>query len=351
MDVDDRFLTLLTPEGEFLKARKQKQDYFIGEEIVFFPIIENKKNKSLFFNFFPGKALTAATAAVFIASATFIPFYNSNQVYAYMSIDVNPSIELAVNDDLEVIELEAFNPEGKQIISEIKDWKKRNVTTVTSDILAEIKEQGFFQNHDKVVISTVNSEKKELKVEKKLEANIEEIEEKIEQENLQLTVVHATKEERKAAHDQGVTIGAYKATHREVNKKVEDKKKKTEVNPNNNKKDSNKIDGKSNKNNLNDKKNDHDKNEEKKENRKNHDQIKKNENKIREKGKEKKKKDEEETKKKINALPLKNKNRDKLDNNDDDKDNESLYKDVSKKGKNKKNYNHKKQNKNKNKND
>jgi hypothetical protein len=223
MEVNERFLTLLTPEGEFLRARKQKQDYFIGEEIDFFPLSENKMKKSLFFNLTTGKALSAAACAVIIAAASFIPFNNSNDVYAYMSIDVNPSIELAVNDELEVIELEAYNVEGKKILSEIKDWEHKEVSVVTTNIIEEIKEQGFFENHDKVVISTVYDDKKELKVEQKLEADIAQIEEKIEKENLQLTVVKATKQERKAAHKQGISTGVYKEKHQKVEEKVKEK--------------------------------------------------------------------------------------------------------------------------------
>jgi hypothetical protein len=36
MEIDDEFLTLMTPEGEFLHARRQNQPYAIGEEIHFF---------------------------------------------------------------------------------------------------------------------------------------------------------------------------------------------------------------------------------------------------------------------------------------------------------------------------
>jgi hypothetical protein len=223
MEVDERFLTLLTPEGEFLRARKQKQDYLIGEEIDFFPFSENKKKKSLFFNLSPGKALPAAACAVIIAAASFIPFNNSDDVYAYMSIDVNPSIELAVNNELEVIDLEAYNVEGKNILSEIKDWEHQEVSVVTTNIIEEIREQGFFENHDKVVISTVYDDKKELKVKQQLEANIAEIEEKIEKENLQLTVVKATKQERKAAHKEGISTGVYKEKHQKAEEKVKEK--------------------------------------------------------------------------------------------------------------------------------
>lgn len=219
MNVDERFLTLLTPEGEFLKARKQKQDYLIGQEIDFFPVSDIEKKKSSFFNFLPGKALPAAACAVIVAAASFITFNNSDEVYAYMSIDVNPSIELAVNDDLEVLKMEAYNNEGKQIISELKNWKHQEVSLVTSNIIEEIKEQGYFQNHDEVIISTVYDDKKEIKVEKKLEANIEQIEEKVKKENIHLTVVQGTKKDRTAAHKQGVTTGVFKEKQLKEEKK------------------------------------------------------------------------------------------------------------------------------------
>ena len=38
MEVHKRFLTFLTPQGEFLRARNLKENYQIGQEIVFFPI-------------------------------------------------------------------------------------------------------------------------------------------------------------------------------------------------------------------------------------------------------------------------------------------------------------------------
>lgn len=230
MEIDERFLTLLTPEGEFLKARKQAQDYLIGEEIHFFPINEAEKKKFFFSNFSFAKALPAAAIALMVAGATFIPFYNDNDVYAYMSIDVNPSIELAVNDQLEVVDLEAYNPEGEQIVANIKDWKHTEVSVVTTEIIEEIKNQGFFKENDQVVISTVLDEDGEEKVEEKLEANLKQLEEKIEKENVELTVVQGTKQERKAAVKQGVTTGTYKEKTKKAQiepeeKEVEKKKK------------------------------------------------------------------------------------------------------------------------------
>ncbi|MFD2443285.1 anti-sigma factor domain-containing protein [Bacillus sp. CGMCC 1.16607] len=234
MEVDERFLTLLTPEGEFLRARKQKQDYLIGQEIDFFPIQEVVK-KTSWYHTLSRKSVAAAVFAIMIASAAFLPIYGDHDVYAYMSIDVNPSIELAINDELEVIHLDAYNHEGEQIISKLSKWKNQDVSVVTNEIIKEIKDQGFFQDHQEVVISTVYKEKKKENVTKKLEANIEEIEETIEKDNLHLTVIQGTKEERKAAHKIGVTTGKLKEEQSKTKKEENNKIEKKPLNKDNNK--------------------------------------------------------------------------------------------------------------------
>jgi hypothetical protein len=228
MEIDERFLTLLTPEGEFLKARKQAQDYSIGEEIHFFPITEAEKKRFFFSKFSFGKALPAAALALIVAGATLIPFNTNDEVYAYMSIDVNPSIELAVNDELEVVDVEAYNPEGEQILANIKDWNHTEVSVVTTNIIKEIKKQGFLEENNQVVISTVLEEDKEKKVEEKLEANLHQIEEKIEKENVEMTVISGTKQERKAAVKQGVTTGIYKEKTKKAEIKLDEEVEKKE---------------------------------------------------------------------------------------------------------------------------
>ena len=53
MEINKRFLTVLTPEGEFLRARNLKENYQIGQEIDFFPLEQRKRvndSPSHFFN-------------------------------------------------------------------------------------------------------------------------------------------------------------------------------------------------------------------------------------------------------------------------------------------------------------
>ncbi|WLR53723.1 anti-sigma factor domain-containing protein [Mesobacillus subterraneus] len=230
LEINDFYLTLLTPEGEFLRARKLQQDYQVGEEIHFFPetltVKKKRFNLSLLNSF---KARSIALAAIFMLAMTaLVPAYQNGQVYAYMSIDVNPSIELAVNDDLKVLRMKGYNPEGEEIIAELKDWKKKDAALVAEMIIEEIKDEGFFKQKNDVVISTVHNKKSKESVDQKLEKKISEIKKSTQIEKLNIKVMEATVEDREKAQKQGVTTGVYKEKQKDTAKPAEKEQAKPE---------------------------------------------------------------------------------------------------------------------------
>ncbi|WP_423801551.1 anti-sigma factor domain-containing protein [Neobacillus sp. SAB-20_R2A] len=236
MEMDDFFLTLLTPEGEFLRAKRLKQSYSIGEEITFYPV--EGKNQLRYLSSIKKvakmKTVWAAAAAVLLFSGSFIPMYQNNKAYAYMSIDVNPSIELGINKKMQVVELTGYNPEGKKIISHLDDWEKQDVTKVTEEILSEIGKEGYFKTNKHVIISTVPTSQMEKKEEQKLETDIKEITKVVSEQQLAYTVLSGTEKDLETAHEKGVTAGKYKAVNNPVAKeKVENnwKKYKNHNNP------------------------------------------------------------------------------------------------------------------------
>jgi hypothetical protein len=217
LEINDLYLTLLTPEGEFLRARKLQQDYQVGEEIDFFPEMAAAKRKSFNHSFVNGfKARTIGlAAALMLVMGGLLPVYNSGQVYAYMSIDVNPSIEMAVSEELKVLRIKGYNPEGKEIIKEIADWKKKDAAVVAEMILDKIEEKGFFKEKNDVVIATVHNGKVKETVDRKLDQKISELKKATQEENLEFKVMEATSKERDDARKKGLTPGVYKEKQNE----------------------------------------------------------------------------------------------------------------------------------------
>ncbi|MBM7654197.1 anti-sigma-I factor RsgI family protein [Neobacillus cucumis] len=209
MEIGDAYLTLLTPEGEFLRSKKQNQIYNIGQEINFLPHVNVQKRKSLSLlkNIFVARPVWAVLAALFIILGSFIPIYKDNKAYAYMSIDSNSSIELGVNKNMQVVELTGLNREGKATISELGEWKKEDVTKVTQEILAKINPT---ENKQPVIISTVATKEQDEQSKKKLQMDINEIKAVASRKEIDLRVIKATKEERKKARNLGISTGKYK---------------------------------------------------------------------------------------------------------------------------------------------
>lgn len=223
MEVDKRFLTVLTPEGEFLRARNDSSYYQIGQEITFIPVTQEVKKKAAFLTFFRGKFFLPAAAAFMLAFLFFIPFYQNNQVYAYLSIDINPSIELGINKKYEVIELKSYNADGEKIINQIHDWKHKEIDNVVEHLVGEIKKQGYMKNNKKLVVATVYAQEEHPEKDEQLKQEMKQITELVTTENLDLTVVEGTQTEREKAMTEGLTTGLYKE------KKLKEQKAKSEA--------------------------------------------------------------------------------------------------------------------------
>ncbi|MGG1680012.1 anti-sigma factor domain-containing protein [Neobacillus sp. NRS-1170] len=214
MKIDNGFLTLLTPEGEFLRARKQDQAYSIGEEIHFFPIESSRTDKSFHGakNILRQKSVWAAAMAfIIILGGAIIPMFQNDKAYAYMSIDVNPSIELGINKKMQVVEITGYNKEGKKVISELDDWENQNVSDVTKAILAEMKDEGYLNKNEKIILSTVRTKQLAKDAEEKLQKNIKEIKSAIKKQQLKPTYITETEETREIALKEGKTTGKYKS--------------------------------------------------------------------------------------------------------------------------------------------
>ncbi|WP_336862754.1 anti-sigma factor domain-containing protein [Peribacillus frigoritolerans] len=223
LSVNKRFVTLLTPEGEFLKTKRQEREYEVGEEITFSPA--KQKFTLAFSNIHSSFKKTAvlSIASTFLILFSILPSYFSGPVSAYMTIDVNPSIELEIDDDLEVLKLTGLNEDGKLVIGQLKDWKGKDIKAVTNRIVETTKRLGYLKGNKQIVVSTTLMEKN-----KELDKNLkEEIKEISEQDNVSKTkmkVIQATKSDRKQAREQGISTGKY------LEKKLNEDKDKIKVN-------------------------------------------------------------------------------------------------------------------------
>ncbi|MFC3883367.1 anti-sigma factor domain-containing protein [Bacillus songklensis] len=209
MEITEDYVTMLTPEGEFLRARHEQRPYELGEETLFFPLMHEQTLTS------PAKIKRRSwrlPMVSFVAAAalllSFIPYYMQQQVYAYMSIDINPSLELGVNRQLEVVEVQTFNEEAKALIKSIKDWDHKPVQEVTSQILKASEQQGYLKREKEVFVATVfKREKREYK--EQLLADIQTVTKEWGQKDYKIEIVKSSLDVRGKAEKMGVSTGTW----------------------------------------------------------------------------------------------------------------------------------------------
>nr|WP_263328241.1 anti-sigma factor domain-containing protein [Neobacillus sp. Marseille-Q6967] len=231
MEVNDSYLTLLTPDGEFLKAQKQDIPYSVGDEIHFFSLTaHNSSNRSFHFRkMFNIKTVWLSIASLLLCFGSFIPIYQSHKTYAYMSIDADTSIELGLNKQMQVVELTGFNNQTEKVISELDDWEKKDVTKLAPVLLEQLKDKGLINESELVILSTVKTKELDDIAKAKLEKSINEIKQTVDHPKLEVNTYVTTKEEIMKAHDSGVSVGKY---YEELNNSADKKDKKHKENSN-----------------------------------------------------------------------------------------------------------------------
>jgi hypothetical protein len=148
MSIHKQHAVVMTADGQFLQAPIQGKPE-IGEEIVF---EEEYKNPRTI------KAAYWYTGAAAVVLLVFLPLLffmqqDSHHVVAYVSMDINPSVELGVDKNDKVRELRAINEDGELIIEGL-NYKGVDVETVAASILERAKGSHYLDTPNKNIFIT-----------------------------------------------------------------------------------------------------------------------------------------------------------------------------------------------------
>lgn len=149
--------SILLSNGKFYKI-KNKGTMKEGEKIMVNAedIIMEKRKK----NFGINKYIGIAVAVALIFGVVFTSLDFGNQAYAVATVDINPSVELELNKDYEVIKMIALNKDGETL----KDLKVKGmeIEDAIELIVDEAEKKGFIKDEEDpyVLVTTVVVDKK-----------------------------------------------------------------------------------------------------------------------------------------------------------------------------------------------
>ncbi|UJF25907.1 hypothetical protein [Planococcus sp. 107-1] len=189
----DRSVFILK-DGRFVEGRPA-DEAAVGEEAYFFPKVKKAKSRV-------GMMLAPAVLAAAILMLVLSTVLPSNEAYAYVQIEVNPSIEMGIDENFRVVSLRELNKDGLEVISKIKDWENLSVDEVLEKaILLSLRE-----STEEVTITTVvtGDEKESLA---DLEAAVLAVSAKVAKEKLEVHLKEASPEQWRKSIKENVPVG------------------------------------------------------------------------------------------------------------------------------------------------
>ena len=144
MEIHRNYTIVLTRDGSFEKAIIADKDAVVGEEVKFEPYV-NRKFLLIDMDNKRSLAMKVFSIAALVAIFLFSTFYlvGENRTYAYVTIDINPSIELEVNKSLQVQNITAINADAEKLLQSLSDYKQEDLQTVIDEIMRKSKKQNM----------------------------------------------------------------------------------------------------------------------------------------------------------------------------------------------------------------
>ncbi|WNB92907.1 hypothetical protein [Bacillus sp. NEB1478] len=207
IEINNKKATLLMKDGTFVTVKIPKgKRPLVGKEYQtsYFSF----KKRSLFA--LPSLSLSVAVLVAFVFLSGIIPIGSQSAAAAYVSFDINPSLEVGVNDEMKVVELSAFNKEAKQLIKKhhLSIDEHPSFQVFANQLINAYEAEGYMKSDHSMLITTVSSEKGNGKTEAELDQAVNSIvKQAVIKYPVAITVTETNRDTRKKAAQLGVSSG------------------------------------------------------------------------------------------------------------------------------------------------
>ncbi len=143
------YCVLLCEDGTFKNVPRQKGEVpLLGNSFSY----KEQKRTGVFATSLKGISVLAMAAVLFIA-VLLSGVTKSQAEYAYVvAIDINPSIELHLDEDFEVVEVVPLNEDGEKIVALIN--VEGDLYRITKSIISESINQGYLTSNEAGAVNT-----------------------------------------------------------------------------------------------------------------------------------------------------------------------------------------------------
>lgn len=211
MELSESSIIVMNSEGRFDKLPRGTRSCELGEEILYSPV----KRRLQVPQMAVVSALAAAIVVCFVLVTTLSGGVPGNSVVAYVTIDINPSVEIGIDNNEIVRDLHGLNTDGEDLIQALV-FEGKSLEDVTSDILDKAEQGALAKGEGDIIISstvvgaktTVSDEAIATKLKAQVNKHIEDSHPD-QVKNYEVQAFAAPQEIRQEAKASGVSAGKY----------------------------------------------------------------------------------------------------------------------------------------------
>lgn len=207
MEVKKNYAIALNDEGVMEKIIS-KQSMEVGQKIFYFEedIVKTTSDKSYRYNNF--LKTFGSIAALFLLVFTFFQTIKTEDAYAIVSLDINPSIQIEVDSKQMIIEVEGVNADGKNI--DFTDIKDVPLNEGIQKIKEKLIEKKYLDTNKEVLVGFAFVKNED---NSSYEKNIQDaIKSTFKPGEITVTYVKGDKEAVEEAKRKGISLGRYEAS-------------------------------------------------------------------------------------------------------------------------------------------
>ncbi len=161
MERHRHYMIVMDKDGMFHKAEPVASAE-VGAEVEYKPLQNGRFHHFLL----TGRhtKIAVMTVLVMLISFPLYAWFDGDKVYAYVNVDINPSVEMEVDEAMKVKSIRPLNEDAEQILDELgSSWINKTVEEVTALVIDQGKKDEMIDGGNVVIIgvSYLNGQKKE----------------------------------------------------------------------------------------------------------------------------------------------------------------------------------------------
>lgn len=233
LELNKKKALVMTDACDFVYIQRQPE-MIVGQQIKFNKSEITKANK----NYVRYLALVASVFIIALCSVFYMQIFVPNTVFAYIDIDINPSMEFVINKNAMVLDMKPLNKNAQTLLKELK-LVELPLKEAIAEVVETSKQLGFIStNKNNVVLisASIDTDKNNSqndsnqKTLDKILSNIGNVTFDVGTENIKPEILKVTPENRKTAIKNDISMGRYAlySKIKEDNKDITVEKAKTE---------------------------------------------------------------------------------------------------------------------------